>query len=803
MRRRRCNVGERVGRRPLAVALALAGVTAVAACEGSPAPAPPPSAPAASGAPAAASGDAGAAAADPTMPTSPTSSRSHALASSLAVEEVAKYPLPGTNVPHAVKILPDGDTVTYLWSPSGDLTRQLFAQSVTGGPRRQIFNPPEGGATEDNLSEEEKLRRERMRERGLGVTSYAFARTSDTLLVPVRGDLYVQDGIEGAATKIVDSDDKPAIDAQLTRDGSRVAYVQDDELYVADTKGGPATQITSGARGTGRTHGLAEYIAQEEMGRHTGYWWNFDGDRIAYTEVDETHIPAYRIVHQGKPEPQFEDHGYPFAGADNAKVGLGVVSAKGGATKWLDLAMEGETEVYLARVHWMPDGRLLAELQNRDQTRLDLVQFDLSSGKPTVLLTERSDVWINLHGAFHAFEATEGELAGGFLWASEQTGFRHLAVHDREGKQVRALTSGEWMVDGVECVDEDSGFVYFTATKDGPTEHHLYRVALAGGDTVKLTVEPGTHAISMNRTCTRFVDTFSSLDTPPRQTLHDATTGKKIHDVFTEADPRVAELALTPPRLVTLKSRDGVTLHGAVYEPEGPGPHPVIVSVYGGPHAQRVTDSWGMTVDMRAQYLRGLGYLVFKLDNRGSARRGLQFEGALRHDMGNVEVADQVDGVRWLVEQGLADEKRVGIYGWSYGGYMSAMALAKAPETFHAAVAGAPVTSWDGYDTHYTERYMSTPAKNPKGYADSSVLEHVDAITGKLMLVHGLIDENVHFRHTARLINALIKARKPYELLMFPDERHMPRGEADRIYMEERIAEFFDRALSTTSTAAG
>lgn len=723
--------------------------------------------------------------------------------SSLPIEEVAKYPLPGLNVPHAVKILPDGNTVTYLWSPGGDLTRQLFAQPVTGGPRRQIFKPPEGGATEDNLSEEEKLRRERMRERGLGVTRYAFARTSDRMLVPVRGDLFVQDGIEGVPSKIVDSEDDPAIDARMTRDGSKVAYVQDDELYVADTTTGNSKQITSGARGTGRTHGLAEYIAQEEMGRHTGYWWSFDGDKLAYTEVDETHIPVYRIVHQGKPEPQFEDHGYPFAGADNAKVKLGVVSATGGATKWLDLSMEGETEVYLARVHWMPDGRLLGEIENRDQTRLDLVQFDISSGKSEVLLTERSDVWINLHGAFRAFEATEGELAGGFLWASEKTGFRHLSVHGPDGAQIRTLTSGEWMVDSVECIDEDEGHVFFTGTKDGPTQRHLYRVPLAGGEIAKLTLEPGSHGVTMNRECTHFVDTFSDVDTPPRQTLHDAKTGKKLHDIFTEADPRVAELNLSPPRLVTLESRDGVRLHGALYEPEGPGPHPVIVSVYGGPHAQRVTNSWGMTVDMRAQYLRGLGYLVFKLDNRGSARRGLSFEGALRHDMGNVEVQDQVDGVRWLVEQGLGDEKRVGIYGWSYGGYMSAMALAKAPETFHAAVAGAPVTSWDGYDTHYTERYMSTPADNPKGYAASSVLEHVDEIEGKLMLVHGLIDENVHFRHTARLINALVKARKPYELLMFPDERHMPRAEADRIYMEERIADFFARSLDTTTAATG
>jgi dipeptidyl-peptidase-4 len=239
-------------------------------------------------------------------------------------------------------------------------------------------------------------------------------------------------------------------------------------------------------------------------------------------------------------------------------------------------------------------------------------------------------------------------------------------------------------------------------------------------------------------------------------------------------------------------------LHGALYRPAthfGPGPFPTIVSVYGGPHAQRVTNSWEVTVDMRAQYLCNLGYLVFVLDNRGSARRGLQFEGVIRHRMGQAEVEDQVDGVNWLVAQGLSNPDRVGIYGWSYGGYMTLMCLARAANTFKVGVAGAPVTDWDGYDTCYTERYMGTPQTNPQGYLESSVMHHVSAIQGKLMLVHGLIDENVHFRHTARLINALIRAGKPYDLLLFPDERHGPRNLADRIYLEERIAAYFQQHL--------
>jgi dipeptidyl-peptidase-4 len=258
-------------------------------------------------------------------------------------------------------------------------------------------------------------------------------------------------------------------------------------------------------------------------------------------------------------------------------------------------------------------------------------------------------------------------------------------------------------------------------------------------------------------------------------------------------------MGLTPPELVTLENRAGTTLYGLLYRPDarrfGPGPYPTLIDVYGGPHAQRATELWKGTVNMRAQYLRSLGFLVFTLDNRGSAGRGLAFEAAIKGDMGRVEVEDQVDGVRWLVAQGLADRARVGVYGWSYGGYMTLMCLVRAPETFAAGVAGAPVTHWDGYDTHYTERYMGLPAENAEGYRESSPLTHAGGMAGKLMLVHGLIDENVHFRHTARLVNELIRARKAYELLLFPDERHMPRREEDRVYMEERIRDFLMGAL--------
>jgi len=296
-----------------------------------------------------------------------------------------------------------------------------------------------------------------------------------------------------------------------------------------------------------------------------------------------------------------------------------------------------------------------------------------------------------------------------------------------------------------------------------------------------------------------FVDVHQSLAQSPRLTVRSLADGSVVRVVYDRVDPRVRALGLVPPEIVTVTSRGGATLFGALYRPSsrfGSGPFPTIVSVYGGPRAQSVTNSWRPTIALRAQYLRELGFLVLALDNRGSARRGVSFESALHRRLGHVEVDDQVDGVRCLVERGLADPRRVGIYGWSYGGYLAAMCLARAPEIFSVSVAGAPVTQWDGYDTHYTERYLGTPSNNPVGYAESSVVANVRGIIGRLLLVHGLIDENVHFRHTARLINALIRERKPYDLVLFPEERHLPRKVEDRVYLEERVRVFFVRHLA-------
>lgn len=715
---------------------------------------------------------------------------------SVSLEDVIQRPAPGLSAPASIQFSPDGGLVTYLFGGEGSLQQNLYAFDLHSGEHRLLAEPPDGKLQEDALSPEEVLRRERMRQVSLGITAYRWDKAGGRLLIPYKGDLYILDQPGAGLRRLLESAGKPALDPQFSPNGKWVSYVQDAEIYLLPVEGGTPRQLTHGARGTGKTHGLAEYIAQEEMGRMRGYWWSPDSSQIAFTEVDETHIPTYRIMHQGKDstgESAQEDHRYPFAGAPNAVVRLAVLPVAGGEPTWMDYSTT-EYE-YLARVHWLPDGGLAVQMTNRAQDELLLARFDPCTGARSELLRETSEVWINLHNLFTPLKDIDGKGTPGFLWASERTDYRHLYLYDLSGSLVRQLTEGDWMVEeALDGVDEAGRLVYFSATQADPRERHLYRVSLDGGEVQQISQQPGVHQGVLDKGCTRYVDTFASLDQPVKIDLYSLGDGSLLHNLYTNTDSKLEALILPQPEWVEIHNREGDRLYGAIYRPPasfGEGPFPTIISVYGGPHAQRVVNHWRLTASMEDQYFASLGFVVFKLDNHGSARRGLAFEGVIKHRLGQAEVRDQVDGVRYLVERGLADPQRVGIYGWSYGGYMSGLCLMQAPEVFKAAAVGAPVSHFDGYDTHYTEHYMGTPQENPEGYTLGSLQHYVGNLKGKLMLIHGLIDENVHFRHTARLINALIAAGKRYELVLLPDARHMVRKPEDLRYMNQRMADFF------------
>ncbi len=701
----------------------------------------------------------------------------------LTIEQVAHFPRPGTVIPGNHQFTPDGDALTYLFSPEGSLARGLWRYDIATGSRTLLAGPP----PHRQLTRDEELRRERLRLREEGVTGYAFARKAEleTLIVP--SPLGVRISVDGGPFVDLPAT-AGAIDPQVSPDGRSVAFVRDGDLRVASISGGEAIRLTFDAT-DGVTNGLAEFIAQEELDRDHGFWWAPDSRRIAFVRADSRDIPNFPIVHQGLAVVDIENHRYPFAGAANAKLQLAVVDLESREVSFLDLGPD--PDIYLARVNWRPDGVLTAQVLSRDQKELALAAF-LPHG-PAILLHERSEPWYNLHQDLRFLETGE------FIWSSERTGYRHLELRDSSGTLVRQLTAGPWVVTGLLGVDESRRLAYFQSTQESPVERQLYRVSLDGSQPEQLTHEPGWHTGVLSKDGNRLLDIHSSRGQGPAVTLIELPAGARTV-LFANDGADAATLGLQIPEIVTLAAPEGdEPLYGLVYLPPHRQPgakYPVVVSVYGGPHAQRAIDEWSSTVDLRAQYLAQRGFVVFKLDNRGSANRGLAFEAPLYLAMGDPEVADQVAGVRWLGENyHYADTSRVGIYGWSYGGYMTLMCMAREPGVFHAGVAGAPVTHWDGYDTAYTERYMSSPQSHREEYELSSVMAHLGGLSGDLLVVHGMIDENVHFRHTARLLVEMARLGKHCDTLIYPEERHMPRDPKGLEDHERRVLGFLEEKL--------
>mmetsp|Transcript_12475 Transcript_12475/g.38456 ORF Transcript_12475/g.38456 Transcript_12475/m.38456 type:complete len:767 (-) Transcript_12475:11-2311(-) len=739
----------------------------------------------------------------PAKPTPQSLQAKAPTAEGLTFADVAKLPRPGSQGVAMAKFSPCGKWLTHLSSADGSLTTQLYATDVATGSTKLAFAAGEAG---EPLSKEEQMRRERARIMATGVTSYAWASKADALLVPSDGAVFVKDGVDGAAKRLFDPaafpdvGAGPVLDPKISDDGATVAFVWDDEVCAVDASGGAPRRLTDGARGVaGVTNGAADLVAAEEMDRYDGFWLAPGGKTVAYESVDETGVLEIHIPRPGDAAGTEETHRYPFAGAANPKVRLGAVATAGGATTWLDLGAAGLGEdVYLARVDWADATTVLATVQSRDQRTLRVVAYDVATGAGRVALEDtRKDAWLNLHDALRwGIEKDE------VLYASEKDGFRRLYVHDASsGAEKRCLTAGPLVVE--DLVGVERGVVYFLGNDaaNACRQRHLYKVPYDGSEAPRRITEAGyTDAAAVSKDGAVFLQR-STAATPVVAELRAKGATTVLKD--SSDDPRAA--GLQPPKPFETTSTDGAaTLHGSLYLPDaavhGPGPYPTLVSCYGGPHVQYCQDKWATaTADLRAQHLRDRGYLVVKIDNRGSARRGLAFEAAVHGKFGCLEVDDQVAGVNYAVRAGLADAARVGIYGWSYGGYLSAMCLAKAPDVFRCAVAGAPVASWDGYDTHYTERYMSGgPLENPDGYKEGDVCTHVGNVQGALMLVHGLLDENVHFRHTARIAQAMIDAGKVYELLCFPNERHSPRSEKDRAYQEQRVFAFVEKWLKET-----
>jgi dipeptidyl-peptidase-4 len=693
------------------------------------------------------------------------------------------------------KVAPDGSRVTFLRGKDSDRNQlDLWEYDIASGQTRLLVDSKVVLPGEETLSDAEKARRERQRIAALsGIVDYQWSPDAKSLLFPLGGELYLYDlGKQGReAVRQLTHGEGFTTDAKLSPKGGFVSFVRERNLWVIDLASGKQMQLTRDGSAT-IGNGVAEFVADEEMDRHTGYWWAPDDSAIAFARIDESPVPVQKRYEMYADRVEMIEQRYPAAGDRNVLVKLGVVAPRdGAAAAWVDLGKE--QDIYLARVNWRDPQHLTFQRQSRDQKTLELIEANLADGRQRTLATETSRTWVPLTNSLRFLKD------GRFLWSSERSGFQHLYLASADGKQLTALTSGNWPVDELLAVDEDAGKAYFRAGVESSLRSEIYAVPLAGGTPVKLSHAPGMHSAAFANNASVYVDSWSNSTTPPQIELYRAN-GEKIATLLDNdlADPkhpyaRYVE-AQRPVEYGTLTAADGKTpLHYSLIKPDGFDParkYPVAVYVYGGPASQTVTDSWpGRGDHLFNQYLAQHGYVVFSLDNRGTPRRGRDFGGALYGVQGTVEVADQLKGVEWLKAQPWVDGSRIGVQGWSNGGYMTLMLLAKASDQYACGVAGAPVTDWGLYDTHYTERYMNLPAANPAGYTEGRVLTHIDGLTSPLLLIHGMADDNVLFTNSTSLMSALQKRGQPFELMTYPGAKHGLSG-ANALH-RYRIAEGF------------
>ena len=716
-----------------------------------------------------------------------------AMAQQLTIDALTSGKSLSGNALTQAKFSPDGKRISFLkGKPDKAGQLDLWTFDVATGESRMLVDSATLAGSSKELSDEEKARRERQRIAALtGIVEYQWAADGQHLLFPMGGELFWFDlatATPERALRQLTSGTGDVTDAKISPKGGFVSFIRGRNLWIIDIASSKERQLTfDGSEVIG--NGVAEFVADEEMDRHTGYWWAPDDSAIAYARIDETPVPIKERFEIYADRTEVVKQRYPAAGDANVLIQLGLLTLADGKTRWMDLGKD--PDIYLPRVQWQDATRLTWQIQDRKQHRLELHRFHRDNGKAERLRTETSSSWVPLHNNLRFLDD------GRILWSSEQSGFEHLYWLGDKGT-LKAITHGKWMVEDVLAIDNTNRWIYFSGTKDGPTERHLYRVGFDGGTITRISTEAGMHSAQFNAGASHYIGTYANPETPPQTLLRsaDGNTARALIDNTLDADhPYTPYIkAHRQPEFGTLKAIDGQVLHYSLIKPAGfdaRKKYPVVVIVYGGPAAQTVTRNWAPDFN---QVLAQRGYLVFSLDNRGTPRRGQRFGASLYRKQGTVEVIDQVRGVDFLKTLPYVDAKRIGVYGWSNGGYMSLMLLAKHSEVYACGVAGAPVTDWALYDTHYTERYMDLPKDNIEGYREGSVLTHAKGMTSKLLLIHGMADDNVLFSHSTALMSALQKQGTPFELMTYPGAKHGLRG-ADLKHRLNLTQDFFDRCL--------
>lgn len=712
---------------------------------------------------------------------------------SLTLKQIFGDPNLNGPAPVQLKLSPDGKRVSYLKAPEDNFEQlNLWVYNIESGQHELLVDANQL-SMERILSDAEKARRERLRITQSGIVEYYWSPQGDAILFPVAGNLFLFRLLKNdePLTQLTD-DATYETDLRFSPDGSWIAFVRDQNLFTLNLTTLKTKQLTTEGGGL-ISCGLAEFIAQEEMHRYSGYWWSPDSARIAFTKVDESPVEVSQRYEIDADQFGVFDQRYPFAGKTNANVSVGIVELATGNAKWLKSDIE--TETYLTRINWFRDSLHLAvQRQSRDQQTLELLRFNSTDLSCELLLTEKSDSWININDNFTALESDQ------FIWGSERSGFNHLYLYQTDGHLLQQLTAGDWMVAEVKAVTKTK--LFFDGFKDTPLEKHLYSIDRNSTDHPDRITQKGySHHVSLSADGTVFVDRYSSASTPVAVNFCkvdgevieklEANELKKGHPFFPHLGQRGAI------RFGELEAEDGQSLHYRTIQPASnklavDGRSPVILTVYGGPGVQRVSNEW---IPPWHHYMAAQGYGLLQLDNRGTANRGKAFEAPIYEKLGDIEVKDQLLGIDHLASCDWADMNRLGVFGHSYGGYMTLMLMMKSKH-FKAGVSVAPVTDWALYDTHYTERYLAHPDQNTAGYTGSSVFPYTHSLSGKVLIIHGMADDNVLFTNSTKLYKALQDQNADFDIMNYPGAKHGLSGRRVNVHRYSLMDRFFSQNLA-------
>ena len=697
------------------------------------------------------------------------------------------------------KMSPDGKMVTVLQGRADDANQQdLWAYDLETGKGRVLVSSTDLLGAPEVLSAEEKNRRERAREYGSGIVAYSWDSKSEQILFPLGGDVFLYNLKDGKATQVTNTEGFET-DARISDSGTVVTYVRDNDLYMTTLSTGRERRLSYGANDLVR-NATASFVVQEELARSTGYWLSTKEDYIAYSQIDESPVAVEHRIEYSAGGIENVAQRYPFAGTDNVTVKLGIVPTEGGETVWADIG--NDEDIYLARVYWSLDGQhVYAGILSRDQKTLKMLDIDPKTGTSRLMFEETSKTWINMRGSFEALED------GGFLWSSERDGFHHIYRYGPGGTKPVQITKGAWPIKKVSCINEETSKIYFTGWQDSALEQHIFSVNFDGENMTKLSEGAGHHTASFSENCASYIGTFSNKSTPPGIRAFD-NTGKPL--LWLNENKLDAAHAYAPylashiePEFGQLAATDGSMMDYMLYKPTDMKPgekRPAVTVVYGGPGVQRVSKEWNNKIFL-AQMLADNGFVVFQMDNRGTKNKGKVFEDHLYRSMGNSEVVDQTIGAEFLKSLDYVDAERMGVYGWSYGGYMTLHMLAQT-DLYKSGVSGAPVTDWALYDTAYTERFLGDPRVGninyTKGaYEDGAIFPHLDGLTEPFLLIHGMADDNVVFRHSIKLMGEMqARGRHNMRVMTYPGEKHGFRSKANKTHRDQQILGFFLETLA-------